>query len=248
LDRFNKISEDSDGNYIFVGWTRSFGQGNSDFYILKVDPNGNLIWRKTWCGRNFDEANAIVEVEDGYLVLGYTMSFGSGSKDVALVKFNKNGNVIWYKTYGGTKDDVGNRIEKTRDGNFIIVGSTLFYGTDGDVYVIKVNPNGDVLWERYYGGDSEDEGECIRATSDGGYIISGNTRSFGVSGTAVYLIKLDSYGNLLWQKEYDGDGDDDGKTVIEIEDNGYIVAGLTRSWGASLGDILIMKLNSQGDF
>ncbi len=248
MDGGRQVIEDSDGNYIFVGWTRSFGQGNSDFYVLKLDPNGNLIWSKTWGGRNFDEASSVVEVEDGYLVLGYTMSFGNGSKDVVLVKFDKNGNVIWYKTYGGTKDDVGNRIEKTKDGNFILVGSTLSYSNYSDVYIIKVDPNGDMLWERYYGGDSGDEGECIRTTSDGGYIISGSTRSFGTTGTAVYLIRLDSDGNLLWQKVYDGDGDDDGKTIIETEDNGYILAGLTRSWGASLGDVLITKLNSQGDF
>lgn len=240
--------EDSDGDYVLVGWTRSLGAGNSDFYVIKLSPNGEIIWSKTWGGKNFDEANSILETEDGnYLIAGYTLSFGSGGKDVALVKLDKNGNVIWHKTYGGTKDDSASSIIKTSDGNYLLVGLTFSYGSNGDVYVLKINPNGDVVWEKYFGGESVDEGNAVVETYDKGFVIVGSTRSYGVMGLGVYILKLSSSGNLLWQKVYDGEGDEEARTILELEDVGLLVGGYTRSWGAQASDVLVLRLDSEGN-
>lgn len=240
--------EDSDGNYVLVGWTRSFGAGNSDFYIIKLSPNGEMIWSKTWGGKNFDEANSIIEDENGnYLIAGYTLSFGSGGKDVALVKLDKNGNLIWYKTYGGTKDDSASSIIKTSDGNYLLVGSTFSYGSKGDVYVVKVNPNGDVIWEKCFGGEEADEGNAVVEVSDKGFVIAGSTRSYGSMGLSVYILKLSSLGDLMWYKVYDGEGDDEARAILELDDGGLLVGGYTRSWGAQASDVLILKLDSEGN-
>lgn len=239
--------EDSEGNYVIVGWTRSFGSGNSDFYVLKLSPNGAVRWTKTWGGVNFDEANSILEVDDGYLVAGFTLSYTSGGKDVALVKFDKDGNVLWYKNYGGSKDDTASKIIKTFDGKFLIVGNTLSYGSSGDIYLLKVDGDGNLLWQRNYGGDKEDYANDIKETSDGGFIIVGATRSFGSLGLGIYLVKVDFDGNSVWQKVYDGEGDDEANTVILMEDGGFLVGGYTRSWGAQQSDAIILRLNSKGE-
>ncbi|MGB9788232.1 MAG: hypothetical protein ACPLVD_05355 [Dictyoglomus turgidum] len=239
--------EDSEGNYVIVGWTRSFGAGNSDFYVLKLSPNGTVIWTKTWGGGNFDEANSIWEVSDGYLVVGFTLSYSAGGKDVALVKFDKNGNVLWYKTYGGSKDDVGSKIIETSDGNFLIIGSTLSYGTSGDIYVLKIDGNGNLLWQANYGGEKEDYANDVKETLDRGFIIVGATRSFSCLGLGIFLVKIDSKGELVWQKVYDGEGDDEANTVILMNDGGFLVGGYTRSWGAEQSDVIIMRLNSKGE-
>ncbi len=239
--------EDSDGNYILVGWTRSFGAGNSDFYILKLSPKGELIWNKTWGGNNFDEANCILETEDGYLIVGYTLSYGSGGKDVALIKIDKNGNILWYKTYGGTKDDSGSSIVKTSDGNYLIVGLTFSYGIKGDVYVLKIDSYGNVIWEKNFGGQESDEGNDVVETSNGDFVIVGNTRSFGCMGLGVYILRLSSSGDLLWQKVYDGEGDDDARTILEINNGDLLIGGFTRSWGAQASDVLILRLDSKGN-
>lgn len=241
------VEETSDGNFVVVGWTRSFGGGASDFYVLKLDKDGEILWSKTWGGSNFEEASSVVEAEDGgYLVAGFTMSYGAGSKDVALVKFDSNGNILWYKTYGGTKDDTASNIIKTKDGNYVILGYTASFGTGGDVCLLKVDPSGNILWEKYYGGEGSDSGKEIRQTSDEGFIAVGTTKSFGVMENAVYLLKIDPLGNLQWERIFEGEDIDEGNTVLEIPD-GYLVGGWTRSFGSVLADILILKLDAEGN-
>ncbi|MCS7202045.1 MAG: hypothetical protein NZ841_04650 [Dictyoglomus sp.] len=248
MDGGRSAIEDSDGNYILVGWTRSFGAGNSDFYMIKLSPNGEQLWSKTWGGRNFDEANCILESEDGnYLIAGYTLSFGGGGKDIALIKIDKNGNLVWYRTYGGARDDSASAIIKTIDGNYLLVGSTFSYGSKGDIYVLKVNSAGNIIWERNFGGEESEEGVCVVNTKDGGFVIVGSTRSYGVMGLGVYILKISSSGEPLWYKVYDGEGDDEGRTVLELEDGSLLVGGLTRSWGAQASDVLILKLNFKGE-
>ncbi|MEN2984546.1 MAG: hypothetical protein ABDH25_05930, partial [Dictyoglomaceae bacterium] len=248
MDGGRSVIEDSEGNYVLVGWTRSFGAGNSDFYIIKLSPNGELLWSKTWGGKNFDEANCILESEDGnYLITGYTLSFGSGGKDVALIKIDKNGNLVWYRTYGGAKDDSASAIIKTIDGDYLLVGSTFSYGSKGNIYVLKVNSVGDIIWERNFGGEESEEGVCVVNTRDGGFVIVGSTRSYGVMGLGVYILKISSLGEALWYKVYDGEGDDEGRTVLELEDGSLLVGGFTRSWGAQNSDVVILRLNAKGE-
>ena len=156
---------------------------------------------------------------------------------------------LWTKTFGGFFDDYGYSIAPTRDSGFIITGwSSSFNTSDGpDVYLIKINSLGDTMWTRTYGGNSIDEGHSVVETKDGGYIITGETASFGSGMSDVYLIKTDSLGDTLWTKTYGETGNEIGQSVQQTQDNGYIITGTTESYGAGLYDVYLIKTDSLGD-
>jgi len=152
----------------------------------------------------------------------------------------------WERNYGGGRDDEGYSVQQTADGGYIIVGYTDSYGNGDQVYLVKTNPFGDTLWTRTYGGPLGDLGASVQQTSDGGYIITGSTTSFGAGNWDVYLIKTDSTGSTLWMKTYGKASGDDGRSVQQTSDGGYIIAGGTYSAGSST-QVYLIKTNSSGD-
>ena len=197
LDWASSIQQTTDGGYIVAGWTESFGAGNMDFYIIKLDSNGNKVWEKTYGGSENDVAYSIQQTSDGgYIVAGGTYSFGAGSADFYIIKLDSNGNKVWGKTYGGSNDEWARSIQQTTDGGYIVAGTTYSFGAGyDDFYIIKLDSNGDKVWEKTYGGSSYDEAYSIQQTSDGGYIVAGGTSSFGAGSADFYIIKTDSEGN-----------------------------------------------------
>jgi hypothetical protein len=185
------VQQTRDGGYIIVGATMSYGAGGYDVYLVKVDANGNMQWNKTFGGRGDDRGRSVQQTSDGgYIIVGETWTSGGWYK-VYLVKVDANGNMQWSKTFGGRGDDWGYSVQQTSDGGYIIVGATTSYGAGGeDVYLIKVNANGNMQWNKTFGGRNHDRGYSVQQTSDGGYIIVGETRSYGAGGYDVYLIKL----------------------------------------------------------
>jgi len=152
------------------------------------------------------------------------------------------------KTFGGFGNEKANSIQQTLDGGFIITGGTEnFAPTAPDVYLIKTDANGDTMWTKTFGGDSIDEGWSVQQTADGGYIIAGNTQSFGAASESVYLIKTDAIGNILWSKIYGGCCPQSAYSVQQTSDNGYIIVGETTSFGAGSSDVYLIKTNSIGD-
>lgn len=239
----------SDGCYIIVGSTNSFGLGKSDVYLIKTDPEGNLEWNRTYGGSRYDEGCSVQETADGgYIIAGGTDSFGQDA-DVYLIKTDSEGNMLWNKTYGGSNSDVGTSVQITSDGGYIIVGSTKS-DTDADVYMIKTDQKGNMLWNKTYGGFDEDRGRSVRVTGDGGFIIVGYTRSFGSGKSDVYLIKTDSEGNMLWSKTFGGSKADWGNSIQITNDGGYIIAGdhvsLGEGEGAGGSDVYLIKTDSDG--
>jgi hypothetical protein len=155
----------------------------------------------------------------------------------------------WWRTYGGTYDDWGYSVQQTADGGYIVTGQTTFFGAD-DVYLVKINAQGDTLWTRTYGGiGGRDVGKSVQQTSDGGYVITGHTTSFGHTGDFdVYLIKTDSSGDTLWTRAFgEARYDDEGNSVQQTTDGGYIVAGYNRSFGNHFRDFWLLKSDAQGD-
>ncbi|MBT9145197.1 MAG: hypothetical protein DDT42_01067 [candidate division WS2 bacterium] len=141
-------------------------------------------------------AHSIQQTQDGgYIVAGYTSPLGSGG-DIYLLKLDSQGKVIWEKTYGGEADEWAYSIQQTLDGGYIVAGfKFIYFGVSKkDVYLLKLDSQGKVIWEKTYGGKYDDVAYSIRQTLDGGYIVAGYTDSFGVGGYDVYLLKLDSQG------------------------------------------------------
>jgi len=242
----NSVAQTTDGGYIIAGWTYSYGAGG-DVYLIKTNASGDTLWTRTYGGTDIDWGNSVAQTtDDGFIIAGYTYSYGA-SEDVYLIKTNSLGDTLWTRTYGGTNNDWGNSVAQTTDGGYIIAGWTDSYGTGGDVYLIKTNASGDTLWTRTYGGTIYDEGNSVARTTDGGYIITGDTYSYGAGGDDVYLVKTDSLGETLWTRTCGATDLDKGYSVAQTFDGGYIITGYTRSYGAGNGDVYLIKTDANGN-
>ena len=178
--------------------TESYGAGNKDAFLIKTDASGDSLWTKTFGGSKFDLGNSVQQTNDGgYIVTGRTASFGAGSLDVYLIKTDGNGDSLWTKTFGGSSFDLGFSVQQTTDGGYIIIGGTDSYGNgDRDVYLIKTDVNGDLIWTKTFGGPDFDLGTSVQQITDGGYIILGGTNSFGNGDRDLLFIKADGNGNI----------------------------------------------------
>jgi len=248
-DQASFIQQTQDGGYIVVGWTWSYGAGKSDIWVLKLDSNGNKLWDKTYGGSGGDGANSIQQTQDGgYIVAGWTWSFGG---DIRVLKLDSNGNKLWDKTYGGSGGDNANSIQQTKDGGYIVAGWAESYGAGGEggeyIWVLKLDSNGNKLWGKTYGGSKWDQANSIQQTQDGGYIVAGWTESYAPGTADILVLKLDSNGNKLWDKTYGGSINDEANSIQQTQDGGYIVAGWTWSYGAGGEDIWVLKLDSNGN-
>jgi len=248
----NSIIQTSDGGYAIAGYTESFGAGEADVYVVKLDANGNLQWTKTIGGENDDGGNSLIQTSDGgYAIAGYTNSFGAGEADVYVVKLDANGNLQWTKTIGGPAGDGGSSLIQTSDGGYAITGSTKSFGAGGDdVYVVKLDAHGNLQWTKTIGGPASEEGYSLIQTSDGGYAIAGSTTSFGAGGYDVYVVKLDAHGNLQWTKTIGGPGYEIGFSLIQTSDGGYAIAGLyclVYDEGINPPDVYVVKLDATGN-
>jgi hypothetical protein len=191
------IAPTPDGGYVVAGETWSFGAGWNDVWVLKLDGLGNVQWQKTYGGPDWDAAYAIAPTGDGgYVVAGWTDSFGTGGRDVWVLKLDGRGNVQWQKTYGGTDADGARAIAPTSDGGYVVAGWTGSFGAGNrDVWVLKLDGRGNVQWQKAY-GRPWGEAEAIAPTEDGGYVVAGWTWFLGDSKWGVWVLKLGADGSI----------------------------------------------------
>lgn len=250
-DSASSCQQTSDGGYIVAGLTYTYATDSdySDAWIFKLDASGKVIWQKTYGDSPTDRANSIQQTSDGgYIVAGETWSYGSGESDCWVLKLDTNGNVTWQKTYGGSSRDIASSIQQTSDGGYIVAGETLSYDVaEGDCWVLKLDADGNVVWQKTYGGIDNDGGAVIKQTSDGGYIVAATTSSYGGGSYDCWVLKLDADGDVTWQKTYGGIYPDYARSIQETSD-GFIMAGETYSYGTdSSYDAWILRLGTSGD-
>ena len=244
-DEGYSVQSTSDGGYIISGRTSSFGAGNVDMYLVKIDSHGNLIWAKTFGGVFNDYAWCAQQTSDGgYIIIGGSYSFSGTTSDVYLVKTDASGNAQWSKTLGTPGNDNEYWGQQTEDNGYIIVGYT---GNNGDIYLLKTDSTGNLIWTKTFGGTNVENGFYVQQTSDAGYVIVGSTQSFGQGSFDVYLLKTDSIGNLLWSKALGGTGSDEGYCVQQTSDAGYIITGKSTAFCPDTSEICLIKTDESGN-
>jgi gliding motility-associated-like protein len=283
----NSVCPTSDGGFIIAGISDSWNDGDvsnshglNDFWIVKTNATGQIEWQRDVGSFYLEEARSVRETSDGgYIVAGMAslsegdVSGSHGAFDFWVVKFSHSGDIEWQKCYGGGQEDFAHSLEFTSDGGYIIVGYTESSDQDvsgihgigpRDMWIIKIGPTGNLIWQKCIGGSGKDDANSVRETNDGGYIIAGYTASSDgdASGNRAYLndnlnywiVKLNSSGNIEWQKAYGGSRNDIAWSAEQTPDGGYIVAGETQSFDddvtgyhGGVSDGWVLKLSQDGN-
>ena len=274
-DVSQSILQTQNGEYVVAGITNSVDGdvtnsfGEDDFWVLKLNGSGELIWQKCFGGSSEDRAYSVNETSDGgYIIAGESHSIDGdvsgnhGGGDIWVIKLDSNGVKQWAHCYGGTEDEFAYSIKQVSDGGYIVAGGTM--SNDGNVttnhgsvdcWIIKLESEGNLQWQKCYGGSDEDLAYSVETTTDGGYIFSGYTESDdgdvnGNHGSRDgWIVKIDGSGVLLWQRCIGGSADDETACVQKTFDLGYVVAGYTNSNDGNVSgnhgynDTWIVKLN-----
>ena len=258
-ERGYSVKQTSDGGYVIVGSSTSYGAGGSDLWILKVDGLGEFSWSKTYGGQGNDIGRDITQTSDGgYIITGYTKSFSSGGDmDLWLIKTDANGESClysdggtcsensskWIKSFGTSGNDYGTSVQETSEGDFIVAGKS---GRIPSVFVIKTNSSGEKIWENLYGTGPGDRAQYIIERQDLGFLIVGKENTNNVDDN-LCLINIDTDGAEVWHSLYGGGGADGGNHISEVSGGGYIIAGATKSYGnGNWDDLWLVKTSTGG--
>ena len=214
-----------------------------------TDAKEHEEWHRTFGGENDDLAFSVQQTADGgYIIAGDTNSYDAGGGDAYLAKTDGEGNEEWYRTFGGNKDEYAYSVRQTADGGYIIAGHTYSYGAgERDAYLVKTDGKGNEEWHRTFGGENDDLAFSVQQTADGGYIIAGDTYSYGAGERDAYLVKTDGKGNEEWHRTFGGEVGDTAWSVQQTADGGYIIAGYTDSYGEG-GDAYLVKTDEEGNY
>ena len=240
----------TDGGYIIAATTENNIVNDLDVLITKTNNMGDTLWTKTYHGGDKPEyPNCILQTNDGYLIVGYSQSFGGGDQDVYLLKISTSGDSLWTKVYGGFGNEDGKEIVATADGNFVIVGASNSLNlSNNDVQLIKISPTGNVIWTKYYGGSTTYESaRSVKLCADGGFILAGKKANIPNAVASIYMLKTNSAGDTLWTKTYSGGTDSyEGKFVLANNDGTYTLCADDSSLSHD-SDVRLMNISSSGD-
>ena len=237
------ILQTADSGYVILGST------GDNVSLIKTDYKGIEQWNHNYGGSEIDYARHILQTSDGgYIISGTTESYGHGGSDIWLIKTDPTGFMEWDAYFGGVNTDQGRSIQQMTDGGYIIIGNSDFSG-DGnqDIWLIRINSQGDSLWTKTFGGSGLELGADVQILEDGGFILLGSTESFGNGGSDIWLIKTDSEGEITWTKTFGDNSSDYGKSILKTPDDGYIIRGVTESFGYGNTTLVLIKIDSTGN-
>lgn len=248
-DRGINLLQTSDGGYAIVGYTSSGDAIGEDVFLVRLNPQGELLWSRSYGGEGEDNGWDLLETDEGgFIIIGFTNSSGAGGMDLYILQTDAMGELLWERTIGGPQDEYGWSLAPTTDGGYVIGGQTESFGAgDRDGYLVKVSAQGEEIWSQTYGGPGEDRLFSVDQSADSGFVLTGTTRSFAAGERDLYLIKTDSSGELTWSQVFGEERDDVGHSVRETADGGYIVTGYTRSFEAANYDTWLLKVGGSGD-
>ncbi len=281
-DRGNKIIQTSDNGYAILGYSSSndldvsVNNGADDFWIVKLNEQGNILWESSFGFAGSDSGTSLIETSDnGFLLVGeldITASGGLGNANAAkkhaggdfwAIKLDRLGNFEWSRFYGGSFTETAQDVVETSDG-YIISGSSDSLDIDinnnyggYDIWIVKIDFSGNLIWQRNFGGSSIDEAYQITTTSSGDFLIIGNTlsvdenvnRNNGLSD--LWMVKISTEGDLIWEKTFGGTSFDVGRAISTTADGGFLVAGSSRSEDGDFvnkgqNDAWVLKISDEG--
>jgi hypothetical protein len=223
--------------------------GHHDIILIKYDSSGSLIWNRTWGGANRDDGSEVAVSNTGDIYqVGSTWSYGSGDSDVVLLKYDASGNLLWYKTWGGTLWDYAIGIAASNTGEIYITGNTKSYGSgDSDFFLLKYDSPGNLIWSRIWGGTSEDIAGGVAASGTGDIYITGCTKSYGAGDSDIVLLRYDSSGSLLWNKTWGGTNADLALGIATSSTEGIYITGDTHTYTTGECETIVLSYDSSGN-
>ena len=242
------VQQTMDGGYIVAGTVNVYCDMilRSSVGLIKTDQQGNVIWSKKFRGEGFSGGRSVLQAADkGFIVLGWTAKNYLSASDVLVIKTDANGTEQWNRTFGGTKYYFAESIDYAADNGYIITGWTA-QGSDSDIWLLKINDNGTEQWNRTFYGSLDEIGCSIQHTNDGGYIIVGCTNYYGSVLSDALLIKTNANGIEEWNKTYGGSYNDEGISVRQTTDGGYVFTGDTTTQKNGSSDLWVVKTDAQG--
>ncbi|MFC2111296.1 T9SS type A sorting domain-containing protein [Bacteroidota bacterium] len=235
-----------DSGFMVSGETFSYGNGNNDVFILKTDADGTKLWHKAYGGQNEDVAKSISPYKNGFVISGYTNSFGNGQYDCYILNIEQSGDTLWTKTYGDSLDDKAYCVKQVHDTAIVFCGYTENYGAQRkDALIVKIDSTGNEKWKYLYGDLENDIFIDFVNDINNDLVFFGNTNSFG-SSNDYYLLKTTTNCTFLLSKTYGDLNSEDGSSIYCTADSGYVVCGSTESYGIGISNIYVIKMNNSG--
>ena len=248
-DRANMVLESSESGYIVIGNTISPLNESKDILVLKTSQSGHVEWFNRYGSNEDQEGHYILSLTNGgYIICGQSIDGNTGFNMLYLLKIDSDGSEVWEKTFGGNREDYGYSIIESNDGSFMITGMTENSGDmSGDAWLLKVDLDGNEIWQYTYGGSDVDLSRSLVNTGDG-YIMVGNTSSYGSGNNDIFVIKVNLDGSQEWSNTYGGSGTDVGRTILKTNDGSFVIVGYTDSFGENSGfNVWLLKIDALGN-
>jgi len=248
-DACHSLIQTADGGFALAGENLFIPAAGYSVWLVRTNAEGDSLWSRTYGGRRNDYCTSIIQTADGgFALAGYTNSLGAGRFDFWLVRTNAQGDSLWSRTFGAGNDEQCCSIIQTADGGFALAGTTESFGAGvRDFWLVRTNAEGDNLWSRAFGGESQDYCYSLIQTADGGFALAGETYSFGVGRFDFWLVRTNADGDSLWSRAFGGGDYDRCYSLIQTMDEGFALAGSTGSFGAGITAFWLMRTNAEGD-